>query len=1415
MLLKNRPKNKKPLYWILAICLFGLLSLILFPVIYSSERLKSKLSNYIDEGTNHEYQLVVSDIHFNPFTGKFSLDSLRLTNRNRKGNYFKLQTGKIIVSGILTGLLFSRTNLTISKLQITSPLIEVYSEHFNKTEKITKKELAVKLQAFLNKTIKKIAIREIEIKDAGIQYDQRSEGHQPFRSIRNLDLAVTGFYIDSEMISHQEELFQADEINLKIRNFNRMLGDHRHQVHLDQFIYSMRDKKVTGKNIRLFPVDTINRSGTLYWVKIPVIEMDWNTPVQPKGSDTIKIKTLNLKQSEIRIKPAVNVNSPNLRDLRDFDLYQLFKNDFQLLTIDHLSMEDSKMHVDSRNGNDSIFQEFKTIAVHMNGFRLDSAAWTNPEKILYSDNFKLSIGSYLLKFNDRVHQFSATNIFASSSDSLIQTGNIKLIPENHKIKLPATVNLSCDSVRLLSVNFTRLFHHREMPLQEIAAFKPIISISQFGKPAAKNKDHQSLLYHFIGNYIKGVYARIVAIEDGHLAIHDLQDPSDTGIIEAGINFRLTGFSIDSITALHTEKLFYATDLDLSFSDYNMKLADEIHRLQIDRVNLSSEQKLISMKNLDLFPDDRINIPKSLERMKRTELYHIKIPDLTLHNTDINRAFFSKELLIRDISINNPEIYLEMFGMMKKQEKEFNADEFYDLLNNYLTHIEIEKIDVSDGQLRLVNHNRKGKTIDLTNRFNVHLDHFVLNDDELGKDRLLFSDHFDLTLKDHLFKLSDNVHVLKAKELNLSSKNATVSVSDALLYPLISSPAYQDLPWHLLIRIPLIRLEQVDMKQIYFNQILHVGSISIDSPVIEFYRNLEKIKLNFKDPAIPLPEEMKEFTVGEASLKKGKLRIYRNTPTQQKLIAGSDLDFLIREGSLKRSANTPTAKFSSGNIETKLTGLYFNPEKIPYSVNIKQIDFSSEKKLLQFTDLDIRSTSTGQKKVIAGISIPNLRFEQLDPVDAFQNNRFHAGLIYSDKPVFTLNFEGEKNNKNPLYIKLPTDIQPLMDELSAEKVIVEDASFIFQQKTQKREYDHLSVTLDGFRLDSIPSEKPLGADNLIIFKDDIQFTDKKKHYDFQVDRISFSSLKNTFSLAGIRILPRYSREAYQRIIRYQADHYTGKIDKIDLSGIDLDRWFEKHELKAKTALISHPQIDIYRDKRTPFNEKQFKPMPQKLIRQIELPFYFDSVNIAGAAISYAEQPENLPGPGIVRFSELNARLFPFTNMNMGKDHSITLFANSLLMNSSTLKIQMDFNMTSPTFPFNVKGSLSPFQLEALNPVTEYNAQIMIRSGELNRFDFNFQADSLRAAGKLWFAYNNLRISILEQKNGDTKEAKWLSFLANNLMLKSKNPRTKILEPDDIYFERDPKRSIINYWWKTIFSGAKNTFGIKNEEQTTGN
>jgi hypothetical protein len=139
------------------------------------------------------------------------------------------------------------------------------------------------------------------------------------------------------------------------------------------------------------------------------------------------------------------------------------------------------------------------------------------------------------------------------------------------------------------------------------------------------------------------------------------------------------------------------------------------------------------------------------------------------------------------------------------------------------------------------------------------------------------------------------------------------------------------------------------------------------------------------------------------------------------------------------------------------------------------------------------------------------------------------------------------------------------------------------------------------------------------------------------------------------------------------------------------------------------------------------------------------------------------------------------------------------------------MNHPENLFTVTGSLSPFNMQILNPILEPLALISIRSGHVDQFQFNFSADKTKSSGNLVFGYNDLRISVLENKNGNTKEVKFASFLANSLLLRSKNPRGKELLPDEISILRDQKRSILNYTWKSVFSGIRNTLGIKDNKQ----
>ena len=266
-------------------------------------------------------------------------------------------------------------------------------------------------------------------------------------------------------------------------------------------------------------------------------------------------------------------------------------------------------------------------------------------------------------------------------------------------------------------------------------------------------------------------------------------------------------------------------------------------------------------------------------------------------------------------------------------------------------------------------------------------------------------------------------------------------------------------------------------------------------------------------------------------------------------------------------------------------------------------------------------------------------------------------------------------------------------------------------------------------------------------------------------------------------------------------------------MDLKRWFEKQELVGKRLQFNGLNLDVYRDKRIDFNDKQRPAMPQDLIRNFDLKFYFDSLEMSNANISYSEQIEESPEAGRVDFKNVNARLKPFSNVPYltGNSGKTQLDVSGNFMDGPAIKAQVIFDMNSPLNAFEVNGNIATCPMNIVNPMTKPAALMEINTGTLEKFEFHFTGNNEQAKGKLKFAYDNLNISILEIKDGFTKKSRFSSFMANNLLIKSKNPRGKILLPDDISYQRDPSRSILNFWWKSIFSGVKNTFGIKEKEK----
>jgi len=190
----------------------------------------------------------------------------------------------------------------------------------------------------------------------------------------------------------------------------------------------------------------------------------------------------------------------------------------------------------------------------------------------------------------------------------------------------------------------------------------------------------------------------------------------------------------------------------------MQLADHLHKLTVDNFSISTQRKQASLQNLHLFPVSKVNVEDHLKQTNRSELYEFTIPELTFTNADFHNAFFNKKFKSDLITIKQPIIYYENFSFLKPTKEKADFKDLYLLISNYLEDIYLEKVDIPDGTIQLINHNRKGKTISLDNHFTLGLEKLQINKEQFGKNRLLFSDQVNFAVRDHLIRLSDNVNV---------------------------------------------------------------------------------------------------------------------------------------------------------------------------------------------------------------------------------------------------------------------------------------------------------------------------------------------------------------------------------------------------------------------------------------------------------------------------------------------------------------------------------------------------------------------------------------------------------------------------------------------------------------------------------
>jgi hypothetical protein len=329
------------------------------------------------------------------------------------------------------------------------------------------------------------------------------------------------------------------------------------------------------------------------------------------------------------------------------------------------------------------------------------------------------------------------------------------------------------------------------------------------------------------------------------------------------------------------------------------------------------------------------------------------------------------------------------------------------------------------------------------------------------------------------------------------------------------------------------------------------------------------------------------------------------------------------------------------------------------------------------------------------------------------------------------------------------------------------------------------------------------------------------YRAELKQIYFSTSKREIILDGVDFTPRYNHIAFYKKLGTSADIFTLKFKKIAITDIDLQRFLRDQKLYAGTMDILDANVQIFSNS----NYKGKKSIkigkdPHQALQRVALDMKLNKLNLTHTNIIYSELDATTQQIGVITFINTTGHFFNVTNdPDIKKNHPfMTAHINTHFMNVGSLQVNFRFNLNAKDGAFNYSGTLGKFDGRILDKLVKPLALVHVKSADVERLNFNVNANNYGGRGHLEFYYKNLNVELLKKVEGrKTLQTQGLiSKVANAFIINNDNPDSKgDFRPGPINLKREPTVSFFSFLYKSLLDGLKPSVGFTRKTEGTVN
>ncbi|MDN5211290.1 DUF748 domain-containing protein [Fulvivirgaceae bacterium BMA12] len=1452
----KRPGRTRRRFLRVSLSIFGILAIFQVLLFYFSDPfIRQVLQRKLMAESHGVYKIEFEKVHVNLAGLGFKIKDLSIQpndvfldkiKADTVKSYYNIKFPEIKVGGIgLLKLYYDRV-LEIANVEITDPKMDFLgAKKFDGTNRHNK--IYNDVYPFLRKYIKALLIKELKFSNGSIILENSQYGKTALSTAGDIFITLNGFRIDSTFTQDSSRLLFADHINLDIEDYRLKLSDGVHVLEAEEVNVSTATSTIQGKKLWLLPSmapDSIKNDDNeeFYDIYIPEMKISGADIYKAYFDGVFDIDYVNLNEPEIRFITRKKFTKMD-RDSISRNLYSLSSAYLDRIHVDSFEIVNGKFAITQEIDNNRPHILANDVSVAISQFLVDSSSYRNEDKIFYADDLTVDVGEYTMDLADSLHVLKAAKIEFSTLNRSAVANTVSLQPKKGNEALARRngyelYNLSVPQLDLEGVDFKKVYNYRDLEFKKLLVENPIVKISDYSKPrASHNQLDEASLYRLIKNYVKSIAVSQIQLRDGSLEYANYKGAKKDTIRAGRIAFSLDNFKLDSVGQYTSNRIFFADNITFTLERYLMKLSDDLHILKARKVGISTIKSQIYANGIKLFPIPVKNIDMFLRRSKRSVLYNIDIPSLLINGADIRKAYFRHLLNIKTITIDKPNVVLNRYTNITRQRRNstFKKDDLYALFEDYLKSINITKMRLNNGFFNVVTNTSQDANTLSQNNVSIEATNFVLNNrSSRNRNRIFYSDDIEVKLNNYLINLPDSIHVLRTREVGISTAKSEIYLKSSRLYPKSNRLDTVDLPAFYNVSVPTIVMEGVDINKLYYNNLLEINDIELSKPTFEIINQVEikgKNKFMSRSRQARMPAVLKGVKIKDVKLTSGRVALGNQLGRKKQIFSTTDFsmrlnDFLLDSVILNNSRKILYAD----NIELDMTNYQMRLPDSIHHISARNINVSSGKKLLSAEDFRLKPRRNknynqllrNQKsKLLFDVSFPKIDLTGIDLEKAYLQKNYTVRNAFIKNPDVQL-----ISYKEPVQGDKRIDPKDILDKLlsknlkflNVQKLDFSGATFSLKKAKDPKSKDMLLERISGKVKNFNLNNKSRKIDSRLFYADDIDLKIKDytyrlpdSLYTLKADEIGVSLAKSRIYMDSVVLKPKYGKFQFANKLGHEKDRVEFNARLVEFKNFDFENYILRGWVKAGVVNINNFRARNFRDKRLPFPKDQNPLMPQEWIRDFDRYLKLDLLQLKNGYVSYEEFTEDGQKPGKIEFTNVNADIRNITNSPGAwrRNDLLTIDAKAMLMGRGSIQAYFSSNLSSKQNKFTLQGTIDRFDLRDVNPMLENVAFVSVKSGQNDKMDFSFDGNNSFAVGEMRFRYSDLKITVIKKKTGD--KGGFASFLANTFVINNKNPNGKNLRVGEIYFERDKKKSLFNFLWKSLLSGIKPSLGINEKNK----